>query len=196
MITPKNPRNERLYAHPSTKKKDVATKRNVQSLMISVTVWHLSITESRLMMSIDRKAPFTRYNLLSNRLSIRLSNRFDNRLSNRFDNQLYLVYSRLTNRLYNPFDNRLNEQWLLVQPGWTNTGCWFNTVVKPDWQPVVSCKRGITGYCSDFKRVLDLSAEQYPGAQGAWGNQFSPTTLPKLNNFKNSFKPDSAVNLW
>jgi len=35
------------------------------------------------------KAPFTRYNLLSNRLS------------NRFDNRLYRVYSRLSNRLYN-----------------------------------------------------------------------------------------------
>jgi len=33
------------------------------------------------------EAPFTRYNLLSNRLS------------NRFDNRLYRVYSRLSNRL-------------------------------------------------------------------------------------------------
>ena len=48
------------------------------------------------------KSPFTRYNLLS----IRLSNRFDNRLN------------------------------VFVQPGWTNSGCSFNTVVKPVWQPV------------------------------------------------------------
>jgi len=40
--------------------------------------------------------------------------------------------------------------WLFVQPGWTNSGCSFNTVVKPVakpvvepvWQQVVSCKRG------------------------------------------------------
>ena len=70
------------------------------------------------------KAPFTRYNLLSNRLS----NRFDNMLhrvykhssvDNRFDNRLYRVHSRLSNRLLNRLYNRF-------------------------WQPVVSCKRGIT----------------------------------------------------
>jgi len=42
------------------------------------------------------------------------------------------------------FDNRLNEQWLFVQHSWTNSGCSFNTIVKPVIQPVVSCKRGIT----------------------------------------------------
>jgi len=35
----------------------------------------------------------------------------------------------------------------VVQPGlttgWTNS-CLFNTVVKPVWQPAVSCKRGIS----------------------------------------------------
>jgi len=75
-------------------------------------------------------APFTRYNLLSNRLS---------KLSNRFDNRLYREYkhstgcqTRLTTSLTTGcivytvgyqtgcttrFDNRLNEQWLFVQHG-------------------------------------------------------------------------------
>jgi len=39
---------------------------------------------------LNSKAPFTRYNMLSNRLS------------NRFHNRLYRVYSRLSIRLYNP----------------------------------------------------------------------------------------------
>ena len=82
------------------------------------------------------KAPFTRYNLLSNRLS------------NRFDNRVYRVYkhstgcqTRLTTGLTSGcivytagcetgctawFDNRLNEQWLIVQHGCqtgVTTGC-------------------------------------------------------------------------
>ena len=28
--------------------------------------------------------------------------------------------------------------------GWITNSCSFNTVVKPPWQPVVSCKRGIS----------------------------------------------------
>ena len=59
------------------------------------------------------------------------------RLSNRFDKRLYRVYSRLSKGCTTQFDNRLNEQC-----------CSFNTVVKPVvkpvWQPVVSCKRGFT----------------------------------------------------
>ena len=119
------------------------------------------------------KAPFTQYNLLSNRLS------------NRFDHRLYRVYKHST---------RLNEQWLFVHHG-CQTGCtmrfdnWLKEqlfvqhgcqtglynrfdngvertavrstrlttgwmfvytiqpvvkpVVKPVWQLVVSCKRGL-----------------------------------------------------
>jgi len=47
----------------------------------------------------NTKAPFTRYNLLSNRLS----NPFDNL----FDKRLCRLYNRLSNRLYNRIDNRL-----------------------------------------------------------------------------------------
>jgi len=59
------------------------------------------------------KAPFTRYNLLSNGCTTQ----FDN--TNRIDNRLYRVYTfnRLSHSLSNPFDNRLNEQWLFVQYG-------------------------------------------------------------------------------
>ena len=156
------------------------------------------------------KAPFTRYNLLSNPLS--------NRWSNWFANRLYRVYkhstgcqTRLTTGFTNGcivytagcqtgcttrIDNRLNEQWLFVQHGYQTgcqtglynrfdnrlerTVCSFNTVVKPVvkpgcttslttglttgwmfvhtiqpvvnlvvqpvWQPVVSCKRGLTNW--------------------------------------------------
>jgi len=74
------------------------------------------------------KAPFTQYNLLSNRFdnlvkclytryNNRLSNPFSNRLSHQFDKRLHRVYTAgcqtgCTTR----FDNRLNEQWLFVQP--------------------------------------------------------------------------------
>jgi len=68
-----------------------------------------------------------------------LSNPFDNR----FDNRLYRVYSRLSNHCTTRFDNRLNEQWLFVRHSGMNS-CSFNTVVKPVWQPAVSCKSGIS----------------------------------------------------
>ena len=44
------------------------------------------------------------------------------------------------------FNNRLNEQWLFVQKG-CQTGCktrFDNRLNEPVWQPVVSCKRGIS----------------------------------------------------
>jgi len=102
------------------------------------------------------KAPFTQYNLLSNRL--------------------YRVYKHSTGLttgciVYTAgcqtgctsrYDNRLNEQWLFVQHD-CQTGCqtglttglttgWMfvytiqpvvKPVVQPVWQPAVSCKRGI-----------------------------------------------------
>jgi len=42
--TPKNPQNDRLYAHPSTKKKDVVTKRLCTQCVQSVTA---SVGESQ-----------------------------------------------------------------------------------------------------------------------------------------------------
>jgi len=50
------------------------------------------------------------------------------------------------NRLY-----RVEQTATVRSTGWTNSGCSFNTiqpVVKPVWQPVVSCKRGSTMPCS------------------------------------------------
>jgi len=120
-----------------------------------------TVTQSRCWPLVICKAPFTRYNLLSNRLS----NRFDNRVNvcihdttgcqNRCQTG---CQTRLTTGciVYTAgcqtgcttwFDNRLNEQWLFVQHG-CQTGCqtglynrfdnrveWtvcsFNTVVKP-----------------------------------------------------------------
>ena len=96
------------------------------------------------------KTPFTRYNLLSNRLSIRfdnrlnvcihdtynrLYNRLSNRLSIRFDNRLYIVYTNIqpvvkpvSNWLYNRFDNRLHLCYTMQQV--------VNAVWQPFWQPV------------------------------------------------------------
>ena len=99
------------------------------------------------------KAPFTRYNRLSNPLS------------NRFDNRLYRVYSRLSNRLYNPVWQPFEQTVLFVQHD-CQTGCqtrlttgWMfvytiQPVVKPVvqllWQPVVSCKRGLSLWWSQL----------------------------------------------
>jgi len=100
-------------------------------------------------------------------------NRLSNRMSSRVENRLYRVYkhstgcqTRLTTGLttgcimytagsqigcITRFDKRLNEQWLFVQHGCQTgltTGWMFvymiQPVVKPVWQSVVSCKRGIT----------------------------------------------------
>ena len=114
------------------------------------------------------KAPFTRYSLLSNRLS----NRFDNH--NRFDNRLYRVYkhstgcqTHLTTGLTNGcivctagyqtgcttrFDNRLNEQWLFIQHGFTTR---LTTSLTTSWMFVYTiqldragCTTGVTTGCT------------------------------------------------
>jgi len=94
------------------------------------------------------KAPFTRYNLLSNRLS----NRFDNRVNVCIHDTTGCQTGCTT-----WFDNRLNEQLFVhgCQTGFTTglrTGWMFvytiqpvvKPVVQPVWQQVVSCKWGIT----------------------------------------------------
>jgi len=55
------------------------------------------------------KAPFTRYNLLSNRFDNRLYRvyKHSTRLTTGLTKRLYRVYSRLSNRHYNQIDNRL-----------------------------------------------------------------------------------------
>ena len=78
------------------------------------------------------------------------------------------------------FDNRLNEQWLFVQPGWTNSGCLFNTVVKPVWQlvwqPAVSCKQTsnrlsnllTTGLTTGWMPVYKIQPVVKPVVQQVW----------------------------
>jgi len=85
----------------------------------------------------DTKAPFTRYNLLSNHLS------------NRFDNRLYRVYKHS-----NGCQTRMTTG---LTTGWMNSGCSFNTVVT--WQNRLyvclhdtagcqtSCTTGLTTGC-------------------------------------------------
>jgi len=107
----------------------------------------------------NHKAPFTRYNLLSNRL----------------DNRLYRVYKHSTGcqtvwqPVWQPGASCIQPfVKAVVNPFWqpvelTNSGCSFNRLynwfdnrldvclhdrplqpdVKPVWQSVVSCKRGI-----------------------------------------------------
>jgi len=82
------------------------------------------------MNALFHKAPFTRYNLLSNRLSNRFNNRFDNRLNvcihdtTGCQTRLSMVVSYIQ-PVVKPgcttwFDNRVER-----------TVCSFNTVVKP-----------------------------------------------------------------
>ena len=104
------------------------------------------------------KAPFTRYNLLSNRLYTRY-NRLSNPLSNRLYNPVWqpvertaVRSTRLSNWLSNPFDNGCQTGCQTRLTTGMTTGWMFvytiQPVVKPDvqlvWQPVVSCKRGLS----------------------------------------------------
>jgi len=135
-------------------------QKGQRSLSRKVTVWKEIHKET----GPIGKAPFTRYNRLSNPLSIRLYNPVwlpvertavrSTRLSNH--NRLYRVYKHstgcqtvfvkpvvqpgLTTGSTNRFDNRLNEQRLFVQHG-CQTGC--QTHLTTSWmfvytiQPVV-----------------------------------------------------------
>jgi len=97
------------------------------------------------------QAPFTRYNLLSNWLS------------NRSDNRLYHVYKHSTG-----CQTRLTTGWMfvytiqpvvkpVVQPGlttgWMNSGCSFNTVVKPVWQLVWYLATGLITGCIMYTNI-------------------------------------------
>ena len=82
------------------------------------------------------KAPFTRYNLLSNRLS----NRFDNRVNVCIHDTTGCqtgCQTRLTTGLTTGCIVYTNIQ-PVVKP------CLSNRLYNPVWQPVVSCKRGLS----------------------------------------------------
>jgi len=131
-----------------------ASKSQVWQRHVARCVMARRMTVARLVFGIERcsilcdfdarQAPFTRYNLLSNRLL--------NRLSNRFDNRLYCVHKHSTGCQRQPAVSCIQPVVTpVVQRGltisWTNSGCSFNTVVKPVvkrvwqpvWQPAVSC---------------------------------------------------------
>ena len=111
------------------------------------------------------KAPFTRYNLLSNRLS----NLFDNRLY-RVTN-IQPVVKPVWQPVWQPAVSCIQPVVkAVVQPGlttgWTNS-CSFNTVVKPIvkpvvkpvwqpvWQPAVSCIQTFNRLSNRFENRLD-----------------------------------------
>jgi len=94
-------------------------------------VGNLSVVSCR---HVTSKAPFTRYNLLSNRLS------------NRFDNWSYRVYKHSTGR-----QTRLTTgvtTGCIVYTAGLTTGWMFVYTIQPVVnlvvQPVVSCKQGIS----------------------------------------------------
>ena len=103
-------------------------RRSTASLCRSTTcirTWrhcrrHSSISSKR---PASYNGPFTRYNLLSIRLS--------NRLSKRFANRLYRVYKHSTG-----CQTGLTTGWMFVYT--------IQPVVNPVVQPVLSCKRGFT----------------------------------------------------
>ena len=79
------------------------------------------------MIRVTSEAPFTRYNLLSNRLS------------NRFDNRLYRVYKHSTG-CQTRLTTGLTNGCIVYTAGclttrYMNSGCSFNTVVNPVVQP-------------------------------------------------------------
>jgi len=83
--------------------------------------------------TVNTKAPFTRYNRLSNRLWKLVKCLYT--WYNRSDNQLYDVYKHSTGcqtrlRLSNPFDNQF-DNWLYCVYSWLS-----NRLYNPVWQPV------------------------------------------------------------
>ena len=125
----------RAWSAPE-KIKYVKTKQNnacsISHFLKFSYVTNFSVCETRIWWKLQTisKAPFTRYNLLSNRPVVscmQTFNRLSNPFDNRYDNRLYRVYVRTTG-------------WMFVytiQPV-------VKPVVQPVWQPVVSCTRGIT----------------------------------------------------
>jgi len=111
----------------------------------------------------DTKAPFTRYNLLSNRFDNRLYHVHKHStgcqthlttgcivytpgcqtgLYNRFERTVAVRSTRLSNRIDNLFDNRLYR--INKHPTGCQSGLTFVYMIQPVVQPVVLRKRGIT----------------------------------------------------
>ena len=88
---------------------------------------------------MELNTPFTRYNRLSNRLS----NGFDNRFDNRVERTATVCTTGLTTGCIHDTavcqtgcQTGLTTGWMFVYT--------IQPVVKPVWQQVVSCKRGLT----------------------------------------------------
>jgi len=93
-------------------------------------------------------------------------------LYNRFDNRLYTRYSRLSNRLSNGFDSR----WMFVYT--------IQPVVKPVWQPVVSC-------IQTFNRLLNRFDKRLYRVNGALARS---TAYSQFNGTSAHYRPFSAIN--
>jgi len=77
-------------------------------------------------------------------------------------------YNLLSNRLYNAAWQPVQhgcQTGFVWQPVWTNSGCSFNTVVKPLWQPAVLCIRTFSRLSNRFDNRLDVCLHDTAGCQ-------------------------------
>jgi len=154
----------------------------------------LQICHARLCLAVA-KDPFTRYNLLSNRLW----NRFNNRLTVCIHDTTSCQNGLTTGCIvYTNIQPVWQLVWLpavlCIQPvvkpvvqrglitGWTNS-CSFNTVVKPVWQPVwqpVGCL--FTRYSQLSNRLYNRFDNRLYRVNGVWQNKKTGTLRDVVNN--------------
>jgi len=82
-----------------------------------------------------------------------------------------------------------------ITSGWYYTGL---TVLSITESILVRSRLSVVMWCcynTRTSKFFILSAGQFPGAHGAWGNQLLPQLCQMLSYFNNPFKTYSAVNL-
>jgi len=141
--------------HPSVYHCDICTNR-VSTPPLDDVLYKLTALVRGIL--INFKAPFTRYNRLSNPLSIRLYNPVWQPVE-----RTAVRSTRLSNRLSNPFDNWFDNRLdvCLHDTAGCQTGC------ATIWQPAVSCIRGLS---HQQKTTIAFSAMTDVNGKGCGAN--------------------------
>jgi len=124
----------------------VFCSRNVCFLSLFVNLWELSVSVNAQQAQLSQRDRATPASVEISSTAAQLYEKLNSKMIS-IGRRMTLNISRL-----NPVYTIQPVVKLVVQPdfttGWTNSHCSFNRlsnrVVQPDWQQVVSCKRGFT----------------------------------------------------